>query len=174
MAPKLNFSLSLQHSRATLLPQLQLVFPLIVNIFPVADADQIFSKYFQFFFSAADADQRDWRQSWVWVAGDLTLTIYILTHNQFIQSAFLFDAIKLFRTSVLFKQFSCNLGWENPFPNQFWKWKFCRWQFLRRFTPQLMQQNRDSVPGKNHFFQKSFSDILRVVQSRKLRFLGLK
>ena len=64
-------------------------------------------KYFQNifnFFSAADADQRDWRQSWVWVAGDLTLTIYILTHNQFLQSAFLFDAIQLFRTSVLFKQ----------------------------------------------------------------------
>ena len=59
MAPKLNFSLSLQHSRATLLPQLQLVFPLIVNIFPVADEDQIFSKHFQIFFSAADADQRD-------------------------------------------------------------------------------------------------------------------
>ena len=105
MAPKLNFSLSLQHNRATLPPQqLQLVFPLIVNIFPAADADQIFSKYFQMFFSAADADQRDWRQSWVWVAGDLTLTIYILTHNQFLQSAFLFDAIQLFRTSVLFKQ----------------------------------------------------------------------
>ena len=55
MAPKLNFSLSLQRNRATLLPQqLQLVFPLIVNIFPAADADQMFSiffNYFHFFFS---------------------------------------------------------------------------------------------------------------------------
>ena len=62
MAPKLNFSLSLQHNCATLLPQqLQLVFPLIVNIFPAVDADQIFSKNFNYFqfFSAADADQRN-------------------------------------------------------------------------------------------------------------------
>ena len=61
MAPKLNFSLSVQRNCATLLPlQLQLVFPLIVNIFPAADAYLIFSKYFQmFFFSAIDADQRD-------------------------------------------------------------------------------------------------------------------
>ena len=55
MAPKLNFSLSLQHIRATHLPQqLQFVFPLIVNIFPAADADQMFSiffNYFHFFFS---------------------------------------------------------------------------------------------------------------------------
>ena len=61
MAPKLNFSLSLQYNRATLLPQqLQLQFPFIVNIFPAADADQIFSKHFQIFtisFSAADAYQ---------------------------------------------------------------------------------------------------------------------
>ena len=50
MAPKLNFSLSVQRNCATLLPlQLQLVFPLIVNIFPAANADQIFSKYFQLF-----------------------------------------------------------------------------------------------------------------------------
>ena len=63
MAPKLNFLLSLQYNRATLLPQqLQLQFPFIVDIFPAADADQIFQnifKYFQCLFSAADADQRD-------------------------------------------------------------------------------------------------------------------
>ena len=48
---KLNFSLSLQHNRATLLPQhLQLVFLLFVNIFPAADADQIFPNIFNVFF----------------------------------------------------------------------------------------------------------------------------
>ena len=45
---KLNFSLSLQYNRATLLPQqLQLKFPFIVNIFPAAGNIFNFSIFFQ-------------------------------------------------------------------------------------------------------------------------------